>query len=379
MAQALINPEMLSWARERAGLSVAVLAKKLQLPERRLQAWEAGESRPTFRQAQQYAHHAHVPFGYLFLREPPEEDVPLPDLRTVGDQAPRALSVDLKDVLRDVLRRQLWYRDYQQAMEAPLVAVVGRAKPSMPVAKIVADMRDWLEVPLHPNRGNWEEYFRDLVRRIEGLGILVMRSSMVGNNTRRILRVEEFRGFAMADPLAPVIFINAADVPEARLFTLLHELVHIWLGESGISDADPANRRLTEQLCNAVAAEFLVPEVEFSPLWQESECWQDNLAPLAAHFHVSQWVIARRALELGRIKEPDYRRYVTQRLKAYREREQQGAASFSRAVPGRVSKRLAQAVASEALSGRLLLRDAYQLIGVRPHKLQEFARKELGL
>lgn len=379
MGQALINAEMLSWARERAGLSVLVLAEKLQQPEDKVIAWEDGESRPTFRQAQQFAQQVHVPFGYLFLREPPEDELPIPDLRTVGDHAPRGISVDLKDVLRDVLRRQLWYRDYQMAMDESVVAVVGRAKGAMPAAEIVADMREWLEVPPHPERGNWEAYFRDLVQRIERLGILVMRSGIVGNNTRRVLNVEEFRGFAIADPFAPVIFINAADVPEARLFTLVHELVHIWLGETGISDGDPANRRRTEQLCNAVAAEFLVPGSEFRPLWQEGGDWKANLPTLAAHFHVSQWVIARRAQELGLIAEQDYRRYVANRLQAYRNREERGQVSFTRAVPGRVSKRLAQAVASEALSGRLLLRDAYQLIGVRPHRLKAFARKELGL
>ncbi|WP_299310819.1 XRE family transcriptional regulator [uncultured Halomonas sp.] len=379
MGQALINADMLSWARERAGLSIAMLAEKLQQPEDKVAAWEAGEARPTFRQAQQFAQHVHAPFGYLFLRQPPEDDLPIPDLRTVGDHAPRGISVDLKDVLRDVLRRQVWYRDYQIAMDESAVAVVGRAKGVMTAAPIVTDMREWLEVPPHPDRGNWEAYFRDLVQRIERLGILVMRSGIVGNNTRRVLSVEEFRGFAIADPIAPVIFINAADVPEARLFTLVHELAHIWLGESGISDGDPANRRGTEKLCNAVAAEFLVPEEEFLPLWLEVDDWKANLAPLAAHFHVSQWVIARRAQELGLISDHDYRRYVVNRLEAYRNREERGGASFDRVVPGRVSKRLAQAVASEALSGRLLLRDAYQLIGVRPHRLKTFARKELGL
>lgn len=379
MGQALINAEMLSWARERAGLSVSVLAEKLQQPVDKLHAWEDGETRPTFRQAQQLAQHARVPFGYLFLSEPPEEALPIPDLRTVGDHAPRRISVDLQDVLHDVLRRQMWYRDYQMAMGESAVAVVGRAEVSMPVAEVVADMRHWLEVPAHPQRGSWEAYFRDLVQRIERLGILVMRSGIVGNNTRRVLSVEEFRGFAIADPMAPVIFINAADVPEARLFTLVHELAHIWLGESGISDGDPANRRSNERFCNAIAAEFLVPESEFLPRWRKSENWRENLAPLAGHFHVSQWVVARRAHELGMIAEHDYRRYVASRLEAHRKREERGQASFNRAVPGRVSKRLAQAVASEALSGRLLLREAYQLIGVRPHRLKEFARQELGL
>src|SRR5690606_2778683 len=137
-----------------------------------------------------------------------------------------------------------------------------------------------------PERGDWEAYMRDLVQRIEALGVLVMRSGMVGNNTFRKLSVREFRGFALVDDFAPVVFINTSDCPEARLFTLIHELAHIWLGQSGISDSEPANHHQTERLCNAVAAEFLVPVSEFMPRWRTQESWLGNLPLLAAHFHV---------------------------------------------------------------------------------------------
>src|SRR5690606_27716606 len=192
---------------------------------------------------------------------------------------------DLKDTLREVLRRQLWYRDYQIERDMHRVAAVGRANTSMTAQNIVNDMRALMKLQPHPNRGSWEDYMRDLVLRIETLGILVMRSGMVGNNTVRKLNVREFRGFALTDEFAPVIFVNTSDCPEARLFTLIHELAHIWLGQSGISDSEPTNHHQTEQLCNAVAAEFLVPEPEFTPRWRAQESWIDNLPPLAVHFH----------------------------------------------------------------------------------------------
>ncbi|WP_435105535.1 ImmA/IrrE family metallo-endopeptidase [Arhodomonas sp. AD133] len=379
MAQAHITPQMLGWARERAGLSVPALAQKLNVKDEKVEAWEEGDLRPTFRQAQNLARLTHVPFGYLFLREPPEEELPIPDLRTVGDHKPQGISADLWDTLREVIQRQLWYREYQQNRDADSVAVVGSMGSRAAVDEIVGDMRDHLGVPAHPERGTWEEYFRHLVERIESLGIMVMRNSMVGTNTSRPLDVGEFRGFAIADRYAPVIFINTADCEEARLFTLIHELAHIWLGESGISDGEPATPHRAEKLCNAVAAEFLVPEAEFRPLWEPDQEWRHNLAGLAARFHVSQWVIARRARELNLITEDQYRVYVQQKLAERRDGNRHGQPSFYRLQRGRISTRFAQAVVSEALSGQLLLHDAQQITGIRPHKLAEFARRELGL
>lgn len=380
MAHAQVNPQVLSWARQRAGLNPAVLARKLHVTEDKIVSWEEGTQLPTFRQAQNYAKTTHVPFGYLFLREPPREELPLPDLRTKGSKyhPERRFSLELVDTIREVRNRQIWYREYLQNENVTKNPIVGRATRRTPIPKIVTDMRTVLGVPTPPKRGTWEDYFRDLVARVEDQGILVMRNSMVGSNTHRPLSVEEFRGFAIADDLAPVIFINTADSPEARLFSLIHELAHIWLGQSGVSDAEPGSTN-DEQLCNAIAAEFLVPQAEFTNLWQPLDNWRHNLAPLAAHFHVSQWVIARRALTLGYIDHLSYQEYVRKLLESYKKQNREGKPPFQKLQVGRVSKRLARAVASEALSGRLLLRDASQLIGIKPHRIASFARKELDL
>lgn len=98
--------------------------------------------------------------------------------------------------------------------------------------------------------------------------------------------------------------------PAARLFTLIHELAHIWIGKSGVSDASPDTHQREEIFCNAVAAEFLVPEAEFDTHWQHAEDWKENLPVLEAHFRVSTWVIARRALTLRKISRDEYRNYV---------------------------------------------------------------------
>ena len=380
MTQAIINPEILSWARHRSGLDTPTLARKLSVDEDKLISWEKGEVRPTFKQAQNYAHSTFIPFGYLFLKQPPQDELPIPDLRTIGDHASRDISINLRDVVREVLRRQLWYKDYQIERGGDQVSVVGSFSTDADVKTIATDMKVRLGLSFLPERGSWEDYLRVLISNIESIGILIMRSGMVGSNTHRLLSVNEFRGFAIADKFAPVIFINTADCPEARLFTLIHELTHIWLGESGISDVDPRNKRQLEHFCNAVAAEFLAPEDEFKEHWHShADTWKSNLPQLSSHFHVSQWVNARRALELNLLADHDYWAYVNKLQADYKAREKDGSPTYNRMQTGKVSRRLAQAVASEALSGRMLLRDAWQLIGIKPDKLSAYANKELKI
>jgi Zn-dependent peptidase ImmA (M78 family)/DNA-binding XRE family transcriptional regulator len=373
MTTAAINHEILVWARERAALGEVALAKKLNVALDKLIAWERGISLPTFAQAKSYAEKTHIPFGYLFLRQLPVDVLPLPDLRTVGSSTRANLSAELKDTLKEVMARQNWYSEYQQQGEAEPCPFVGKMQGCTDVSHIVADMKAALEMGF-PLTGNWEDYLRELVNRIESLGILVMRNSHVGNNIHRPLSVQEFRGFAIADKFAPVIFINTADAPTARLFTLIHELAHIWLGQSGISDAEPQADHTTEALCNAIAAEFLVPEKDFKVYWNPSLAWQQNIAPLTKYFRVSGVVIARRALTLGYIDLTSYQRFVEQLQREHRERETSGAPNYWLVHKTHISARFAQTVASEALSGRVLLRDAAQLLAVKPAKVAVFAK-----
>ena len=379
MTTANINPEMLTWARERSGIPVSDFARKNGVTEERLQEWESGKRSLTFNQAMRFADKAYVPFGYLFLTEPPEEELPIPDLRTVEGQGVQRPSGELLDLVKLMLQRQEWYREYLQQHFAEPSRYVGRFASSDAVAAIVDDMRASLGVGAHPTRGKWEDYYRDLVERIESLGILVMRQGDLGHHTRP-LRVEEFRGFAIVDDYAPIIFINHSDALGARLFTLIHELCHVWIGQSGISDGDTNTHRQEEVLCNAVAAEFLVPAEEFCAFWrQDLEQWEDNLPPLEAHFHVSTWVLARRALTLNFISSAQYSRYIADQRAQYKKREGKGGPTYYQTRKAQVSRPFSRAVVGEALNGQLLLREAGELLGgIKPGKIETFAR-ELGV
>lgn len=375
--EALVNPEILRWARGRARLSIETLAKSLGTAGENLVAWEDGRKRPSFNQAMGYAKATHIPFGYLYLQKPPVEDLPLADLRTLNGREPE-YSLALKDTIRWAIERQDWYKDWLLSQGDSERSFVGKFKIANGVAAVVKDIREELGVQDLPKRGNFEDYFTNLVNKIEECGILVMRNSIVNNNTSRPLSVEEFRGFAISDTSAPLIFINTADCPEARLFTLLHELAHIWIGQSGVSDGEPNTHRKEEVFCNAVAAEFLAPEKEFRLRWKEADDWKENLPTLCKIFHVSEWVVARRALTLGLISPDEHSEFIAQKLAQHKARNKEGAPPYNRLQTARISKTFATAITSEALSGRMLLRDAARLIGVKPHKLSEYSKKELG-
>lgn len=379
MTTANINTDMLTWARERSGISVPDFARRCGISEERLREWESGERKLTFNQAMRFAEKAHVPFGYLFLAKPPEEVLPIPDLRTLEGQGVQRPSAELLDLVKLMMQRQEWYREYLQQHFAEANPYVGRASYSDSVESIVEDIRACLGVEPHPTRGKWDDYYRDLVQRIESLGILVMRQGNLGHHSRP-LNVEEFRGFAIVDEYAPIIFVNHSDALGARLFTLIHELCHIWIGQSGISDGDTNTHRQEEVLCNAVAAEFLVPAQEFRALWQhDSESWEDNLPPLEAHFHVSTWALARRALTLNFISQQEYGRYIFEQKMRHEQRKGSGGPTYYQTKKAQISRQFSQAVVGEALSGQLLLREAGELLGgIKPGKIETFAR-ELGV
>lgn len=371
--QALINPRIISWARERAGLSEDNLAKKLSIKDtKKILEWEAGETKPTFKQAQKIASATNIPFGYLFLIDPPQESLPIPDLRTVGDKHHEELSIEAKDIIKQVIAKQEWYKDYLIKLEAPRLTFIGKFNTKDSINEVAQDIRNTINVEI-PTKGSWEDYYRNLIKGAENARILVMRSGIVGNNTRRKLQVSEFRGFAISDDIAPVIFINSSDAPTARLFTFIHELAHLWIGKSGISDLSPSHLE-EEKFCNSVAGEFLVPKKYFFKLWKPEERLISNLTNISSALHVSKLVVAKRALDCNVIDSSTYWAYYQKELNDFRNIKG-GQGDFNTNAGAKNSKLFSSAVVAEALSGRMLLRDAGNLLGVQPSNIRTYARK----
>lgn len=220
-----INPAMYGWARTRARLDDVALEKRFP----KLRDWERGTTLPTLKQLEAYAHATHAPIGFFFLPDPPVEVVPIPDFRTVGDEGIAQPSANLLDTIYVVQQRQEWYRDFARSTGEDPLGFVGSVDQGAAVETVAAAIRDEIGFDLEARRraATWEEALRQFIEQIESAGVLVMVSGVVLNNTHRVLDPEEFRGFAISDPLAPVLFVNGADTKSAQMFTLAHELVHI--------------------------------------------------------------------------------------------------------------------------------------------------------
>jgi Zn-dependent peptidase ImmA (M78 family) len=373
MNRVAVRPELLRWALERSGRSVEGLAAKFP----RLAAWERGEAQPTLKQLEQFAKATFTPVGYLFLREPPVEEVPIPDFRTLPGALRDRPSPDLLDTLYLCQQRQEWYREFARTMgEAPL-GFVGSAQIEDDVVATAGTMRHALGFDLAERERlpTWTEALRRFIEQADGLGVLVMVSGVVGSNNRRKLDPEEFRGFALADALAPLVFINGADTKAAQMFTLAHELAHVWLGESALSDVSPASTpsQHVESWCDRVAAELLVPLAALREVLPRGVTLAE-MPRLARRFKVSTLVILRRLLDARRLSREAFEAAYDAELQRLRALTKTSGGDFYLTLGARAGKTFARALVISTLEGRTSFTEAFRLLGFK--KMATF--RELG-
>ncbi|HKI02927.1 MAG TPA: ImmA/IrrE family metallo-endopeptidase [Thermoanaerobaculia bacterium] len=374
MTRVTVKPEMLRWALERAGRSAASLRERIP----NLDLWERGDASPTLKQLESFAKATHTPIGYLFLQEPPIERVPIPDFRTVGNERFDRPSPDLLETIYVCQQRQEWYRDFARSVGEEPLSFVGSVRLTSSVEGTAASIRCALGFDLEERRrmSTWTDALRRFIEQADALGVLVMCSGVVLNNNYRPLDPDEFRGFAMADDLAPLVFINGADTKAAQMFTLAHELAHIWIGRSAVSDAQalsvPENQ--IERWCNQVAAELLVPLAVMRDEYQNGAELRVEMDRLAKRFKVSTLVILRRIHDAGGITQEQLWRAYQEELERLRNIPKGSGGNFYLTQAARVSKRFARALVVSTLEGQTLHRDAFRMLGFS--KLETF--RELG-
>ncbi|WP_017761475.1 ImmA/IrrE family metallo-endopeptidase [Pseudacidovorax intermedius] len=376
MLRVPVQPALFAWARQRARLDASTLDARFP----QLARWESGALQPTLRQLEQYAQATHAPLGFFFLPAPPQETLPIPDFRTVGAGVPR-VSADLLDVIYACQARQTWYRDEAIVNgDAPL-PFVGSLNTATQPAEGARAIRQQLgfSVQARSECPTWTEALRLFIAQAEQAGVMVMVSGVVMNNNNRPLDPQEFRGFALADAIAPLVFINGADSKSAQMFTLAHELAHLWLGQTAVSDAPLAETspHAVETWCNQVAAQLLVPDEEFRAVLLTGEALETALKRLAKHFKVSTLVVLRRMRDVGWLDRATFwaaYRAEEARLHALAARSA-GGGDFYRTTVARVGRRFAQTLVASTLEGRTLYRDAFRMLGiVKPGTFNELGR-----
>jgi len=344
----------------------------------KIEHWLKREEKPTLKQLGKLAHFLHIPLGYLLLDEVPTlHKIPIPHFRT-KEEAPFQPSLELIDTIKSVRKKQEWARDLLKEFGHVKLSFVGSLDINADIKEAAAKIRETLNLA-----DNWtaelhgrSTALNHLVKKAEGVGIFVIVNSIVDFNTHRPLNVKEFRGFVLSDEYAPFIFINGKDAKSAQLFTLAHELVHVWIGKSASFDLRemmPAKDEI-EQFCNSVAAEFLVPE---HILRKQYAQYGVDYQALSRYFKVSELVIARRLLDLELIQRNEfldyYKEYISREIQSRRVL----GGDFYETAKYRISIRFARLIHAALLEGRILYRDAYRVTGLYGKTFDEFFRRQV--
>jgi Zn-dependent peptidase ImmA (M78 family) len=369
-----VRRDVLEWALQRSGRSIADLHGKFP----KIHEWLAGKRSPTLRQLENFAKVTLTPFGYLFMEKPPEIRLPIPHYRTINSDSPHIPSPNLIETVHTMQRRQAWMREFLLDEGAEPLEFVGSANREQDRHDVAERIRSTLvlDADWASSFGKWEDALRDLKAAMERSGILVATNGVVGNNTHRKLQVAEFRGFVLVDEYAPLVFVNGADGKAAQMFTLAHELAHVFLGSSAAFDLrelKPSDNA-DERACNDIAAEFLVPEAAILGAWPKIGAAQQPFQVAARLFKVSEIVVARRALDLSLIDREVflefYRSYVSRLNKS---KKPNSGGSFYDAQRSRLGTRFSEAVVHAARGGQLSYYDAYRLTGLHGQKFERYA------
>lgn len=385
-----INPKILVWARETAGLTPEEAVRKLGIRDARgvaavdrLIALETGSAEPTrpllVKMAKQYRR----PLLTFYMAGPPRKGERGRDFRTLPEGHSDAAEALLDALIRDVRARQRMVRALLEDEEdAEPLPFVGSMRIADGAPALLGSLRKTLRISLDAFRSasSSEEAFALLRARAEAAGVFVLLIGNLGSHHTAI-DLETFRGFALADKIAPFVIINDQDAHAAWSFTLLHELVHIWLGETGVSGAFAEAG--IEKFCNRVASEFLLPSEDLADLHVDDmkpfEKLQARISDFASDRHLSGSMVAYRLYETGTIERETWSRLSTffrQRWlqtrveRRERAREKEGGPSYYVVRRHRVGTALIELVRRMMADGVLVPSKAGKILGVKPANVQ---------
>lgn len=295
-----VKKEIYEWAIEESQKDLEEIENKFK----NIEDWILQTSAPTFRQIQALANFLKVPLGYMFLDKPPETNIIESEFRTIDSKIPDR-SKNLQDVIYNMSRKQAWMSEYRKDHGWDKV-IPDYFKNFRQENKIIFSKRAKQFIELdefwYQEIKETREAFNYLREKMESKGIMVMQSGIVGSNTHRKLDIKEFRGFMLYDDLAPLIFINASDSQAGKIFSLVHEYIHLLFEEDDVfTNDDLKSENITEKQINEITAEFLIPKDHIEKCWETNEEELVKIDRASKLFHVSKLALAIRLKELGLI------------------------------------------------------------------------------
>lgn len=374
-----VAPDVLSWALREVQNNVVASQYVSVLKE-----WLNGTKKPTFNQIEELSKGTHIPLGYFFLGKPPKEDVPLIQYRTIQDLEHYNPTRELIDTIDDMEEIVNWTRDCLISNADMPNNLVGKMKGKKNIHEIASFIRNSLNITedWFQQTKNTTESFKYLREKLSQAGILVMMNGVVRNNTHRPLELTEFRAFTIIDNYAPLIFINATDSPNGRLFSMIHEFVHICLGINDLFNAD--HSKITgfsnvEVLCNAVTAEILAPDSIFLKTWSQLKeknlTAKEIISKISEAFNCSSIVIARKALNHSFIDTTTYNDISDIAVKKFYELKEKKSAggNFYRTMETRLDKRFFSLVLDSVSKGRTQYTEAFRLTNTNRNTFSRIA------
>lgn len=352
-----IQPNLLRWVIQRAGISEEKAIETFPL----LNGWLFQEKQPTLNQLKKFAAKFYVPFGYLFMSNLPIENIPFPMFRGEAGQQDH-FNLNVYDTVMNVQARQEWLEEYLEENDIKTCNFIGSITTKTSISETVRRLRTILELD---DRWAFSLATPDaavslLGQKIEDTGVFLAYNGVVGNNTHRPLKVSECRGFALVNEKAPYIFVNSADSKSAQLFTLIHEVAHLMLGVSaGHAGSEVLNHEATENYCDMVAAEFLVPASVLR------EIWINDTKSASRRFKASELVVARRAYDLCLMSDTEYKAFwAMYSQRQLRIKKKSTGGSFYLTSVKRVGRNFAIHVRNAVNNKQLNYTEAYRLTGL---------------
>ncbi len=316
--RAYITPKVLKWARESARMSLDTAAAKIPIKKEKLIEWEDGTNQPTIRQAEILAKAYRRPFSIFFLPEIPNDFQPLQDFRR---ETSVALGTAATFIIREIQQKQAWISDLFEENDEEVLAFVGKYSLKDNPITVANDILSTLQIdPSNYVHGN---PIKEWVLKAEANGIFISRTSFI--HSRLTIDSEEIQGFSIANKYAPFVFINSHDWNAPQLFTLVHELAHIWIAASGISNEigpgiGPQDKfHPVELFCNEVAANSLMPIGFMSSLSGNTFESSKGLFRIAKRIGVSSFAFLYRSYKLRLISLKKYQDLKTEAEEDFKE------------------------------------------------------------